>query len=161
MRLKIKADPLARFYRDLLSSEWHRRLRAYDVIEADLRGRGYLLSEERWGDMKLLAGQVISIYFKHHVPGGLDEFREMLKKLYLRLTSPLFTDKTVDYAATQELLTAIYDDDDWVARREIKRFFQMKHPVGVREDKSILENLWLCYTFMMGQVQERSVSMAM
>ena len=48
MRLKIKADPLARFYRDLLSSEWHRRLRAYDVIEADLRGRGYLLSEERW-----------------------------------------------------------------------------------------------------------------
>lgn len=158
MRMKLQRDPMARFYRNLLSSEWKERLRAYEVIEQDLRQQGsYMLTEDHWEDMKLLAGQIISIYFKRNVPEGLEQFKEMLKSLYDRLMSPLHMDKTPGYEASMQLLIGIYDDDDWAAQDEIRRFFQARGiGRGVQENEPVLKNLWACYVSMMQQVRERS-----
>ena len=61
---------MEKFYRWLLSSEWSERLKAYAYIETDLRLRDcYVLNDDKWNDMKMLVGQILSIHFKlrHHM----------------------------------------------------------------------------------------------
>ena len=75
--MENNTKPMARFYHDLLSVDWEERLQAYSVIEHDLKLRGYyVLNDDRWEDMKLLVGQVVSIHFKKHAPRDLEDFEE-------------------------------------------------------------------------------------
>lgn len=145
---------MKKFFMDLLSNDWERRLHAYSVIENDLRKRGFHLSEERWEHMKLLAGQIISIYFKKNSPKSAQEFEKSLISLYRRLLSSLSSDKSKDYVKTQELLVDIYDEDDDVARKDIAGFFAKR----VCPKETVLFNLFHCYEFMMQKVFKRAVN---
>ena len=72
------------FYRWLLSSSWADRLRAYTCIERDLRNRRrWSMSEDKWEDMKMLVGQIISIHFKKYPARDEQEFSRRLTRLYL------------------------------------------------------------------------------
>ena len=149
--------PMERFYRDLLSADWEKRLRAYSVIEHDLKMRGcYVLNDDRWEDMKLLVGQIISIHFKRHAPRDLEDFEEKLSQLYTRLLGPLRMDYSIGRMDSMQLLMDIYDDDDYTAREEIHRFFSAEGADGPQEDQTILGNLFRCYETMMQQVRDRS-----
>ncbi|MBQ7477951.1 MAG: hypothetical protein IJT01_03505 [Selenomonadaceae bacterium] len=153
----MKSKSLERFYRELLSVDWEARLRAYSAIEQDLKMRGcYELNDDRWEDMKLLVGQVISIHFKKHVPRDLEDFKEKLSQLYLRLIGPLRMDRSIGYLDSMQLLIDIYDDDDHAARDDIHRFFSTQGMRGPREDETVLGNLFRCYELMMQQVKDRS-----
>ena len=149
--------PMARFYHDLLSVDWEERLQAYSVIEHDLKLRGYyVLNDDRWEDMKLLVGQVVSIHFKKHAPRDLEDFEEKLSKLYTRFLGPLHMDKSEKHMDSMQLLMDIYDDDDDVARNDIYRFFTKSGADGPQDDQTVLGNLFRCYETMMQQVKDRS-----
>ncbi|MBO6177878.1 MAG: hypothetical protein IKN12_09210 [Selenomonadaceae bacterium] len=143
------------FYRDLLSKNWEQRLNAYTIVENDLRQHGYKMSEERWENLTLLVGQILSIYFKKHPPQNFKDFEGKLAILYQRLLSPLSRDKSLNFSKSQDLLISIYDDDDDAARAEIKEFFKEQ----ANESESLLKNLFRCYETMMERVVVRSKKM--
>lgn len=148
---------MERFYRELLSADWEARLRAYEVIARDLRLRGcYMLDDDRWEDMKLLVGQIISIHFKKHAPRDLEDFEEKLSQLYSHLMGPLQADYSPGHMDSMQLLMDIYDDDDYTARNDIHRFFLGREACVPQEDQTVLGNLFHCYECMMQQVRERS-----
>ena len=147
-------NSLKRFFADLLSNDWERRLYAYSMIENDLRNRGLNLSEERWEHLRLLAGQIISIYFKKKPPKDAKEFGKRLMSLYQRLLSSISLDKSKDYKKTQELLVDIYDEDDIAARADIAGFFKKRADAK----ETVLYNLFRCYEFMMQKVVARSLN---
>lgn len=154
--MKHSAKPMERFYQDLLSADWGRRLQAYSSIERDLKLRGcYALNDDRWEDMKLLAGQIISIHFKKNPPRDLADFEEKLPKLYARLLGPLRMDRSPGRSDSMQLLMDIYDDDDDHARRDIHRFFKKRGPDGLEEAQTVLGNLFRCYEAMMQQAESR------
>ncbi len=155
--MKSKTNPMERFYHDLLSVDWKKRLRAYATIERDLRMRGsYILNDDRWEDMKLLAGQIISIHFKRHAPKDFDDFSEKLSQLYSRLMGLLRMDRSDGYLDSMQLLIDIYDDDDYAARDDIHRFFSSRGASGPQENQTVLGNLFRCYELMMHRVKVRS-----
>jgi len=146
---------MERFYHDLLSNDWEERMRAYEAMEMDLRRRGcYALNDDKWEDMKLLVGQIISIYFKKHPVRDLGEFRRELVLLYRRLLEPLSRDKSPGFRRSKSLLMDIYDDDDHAARLGIDAFFDAKANLLVTT-KSVLGNLFCCYEHMMDEVRKR------
>lgn len=149
---------MEKFYRNLLSNDWDERLRAYAAMEKDLRRRGcYALNDDKWEDMKLLVGQIISIYFKKHPVPNLDVFRRELVLLYRRLLEPLARDKSPGFQRSKQLLIDIYDDDDHAARQGIDAFFAAGSGLP-NENKSVLGNLFRCYEHMMNEVRERSLA---
>ena len=143
-----------KFFSDLLSHDWERRLYAYSMIEHDLRKRGLKLSEERWEHLTLLAGQIISIYFKKNAPKDASDFEVKLVSLYKRLLSALSLDKSKNYVETQKFLIEIYDEDDDAARRDIAHFFARE----AKPKETALFNLFTCYEFMMKKVLMRTVN---
>lgn len=148
---------MEKFYKWLLSSEWSERLRAYAYIEKDLRARGcYVLSEEKWNDMKMLAGQVISIHFKKYPAHSLHDFSERIVRLYEVLVRPIAEEMSIGHRFTQSLLLDIYDDDDRAAQQEITAYFRRK----LDESKSVLESIFNCYEEMMERVQYRAAALA-
>ena len=150
---------MEKFYRHLLSNVWEDRLQAYQAMEQDLRRRGcYALNDDKWEDMKLLVGQIISIYFKKHPVRNLGEFRRELISLYRRLLEPLARDKSPGHQMSKQLLLDIYDDDDDAAKQGIEAFFAAPG-VLLAEKKSVLGNLFRCYEHMMDEVKERSLAM--
>ncbi|MBO6305772.1 MAG: hypothetical protein J6M62_11975 [Selenomonadaceae bacterium] len=142
-------------YKDLLSNDWGKRLYAYSIIENDLKERGIDLRDDEWDDLTLLVGQILSIYLKKKDVRGVDEFEKELTSIYRRLLSPLFADKSKDYAETQKLLISIYDNDDSPAKKEIKEFFSKK----VQPKETVLSNIFKCYEFMMQKVIMRTKKM--
>ena len=155
----MSAKRMERFYRKLLSGVWTERLDAYERIAGDLKALGCkVMIENRWVDAKLLVGQIVSIHFKRRIGPCVLDFEERLKNFYRLLLAPLKSDTSDGYAATRQLLTDIYDDDDTAAHNEIREFFAGKSG-GVSEEKSVLENLLLCYAAMMRRVQERSAAL--
>lgn len=154
--MKNCTNSIARFYHNLLSVDWEERLEAYSVIERDLKLRGCCqLNEERWEDMKLLAGQIISIHFKRYVPKDLEDFKEKLSQLYGRLLGALRKDTSEGYRDSAQLLVDIYDDDDDVARRDIRDYFSGQDKGGFDVSRTVLENLFRCYEDMMKRVSAR------
>ncbi len=155
----MKTKRTERFYRKLLSGVWKERLDAYERIAGDLKRLGCrVINDNRWVDVKLLIGQVISIHFKRRIGPCVFDFEDRLKAVYYLLLSPLKTDRSEGYAYTRQLLTDIYDDDDTAAYREICEFFDVRGKANA--EKSILENILSCYTAMMRRVQERSAMFA-
>ena len=150
----MKAKRTERFYRKLLSGVWKERLDAYERIAGDLRRLGCrIINDNRWVDVKLLIGQIISIHFKRRIGPCVLDFEDRLKAVYYLLLSPLKTDRSEGYAYTRQLLTDIYDDDDAVAYGEIREYFAACGKADA--EKSVLENILICYTAMMRRVQER------
>lgn len=145
---------LKNFYRDLLSNDWERRLHAYLIIEKDLKARGIEIKSECWEDMRLLAGQILSIYFKKKDIRNLEEFQNELTEVYKKLLSPLLNDKSKNYVDTQTLLKSIYDEDD-PAKQEITEFFKKE----VKPKETAILNLFKCYEFMMRKVFLRTKTM--
>ena len=149
---------MEKFYQQLLSNVWEDRLQAYATMERDLRRRGcYALNDDKWEDMKLLVGQIISIYFKKHPVRDLGEFRRELISLYKRLLEPLARDKSPGHQMSKQLLIDIYDDDDYAAQKGINAFFAAPGAL-LAEKKSVLGNLFRCYEHMMEEVEERSAA---
>lgn len=144
---------MEKFYRWLLSSEWPERLKAYSYIEKDLRLRDcYVLNDDKWKDMKLLVGQIFSIHFKKYPAASLKEFSERLAKLYDILVCPLAEECSKNHRFSQRLLMDIYDEDDKSAQMDIRFFFGRQ---DLDEQVSVLENLFNCYEWMMGRVENR------
>lgn len=158
--MNAKISQMELFYKKLLSSVWSERLDAYEKIASDLKQRGCsIFNEDRWVDVKLLIGQIISIHFKKHVSSCVREFDEKLQRLYSLLLAPLRSDESSGHEDSMQLLIDIYDDDDEAARREIRRFFKSRaNDGGLNENESVLENLFRCYARMMQRVRERGAS---
>lgn len=132
-------------------------MRAYTAMERDLKRRGcYALNDDKWEDMKLLVGQIISIYFKKNPVRDIEEFRHVLVLLYRRLLEPLARDKSPGYERTKKLLLDIYDDDDRAAKKSIDAYFSQSDLP--EPSKSVLGNLFRCYEHMMNEVRERSLA---
>ncbi|SFT36473.1 hypothetical protein SAMN02910356_00262 [Selenomonas sp. GACV-9] len=146
-----------KFYRWLLSTSWTDRLRAYAFIEKDLRAQAkWVLDDDKWEELKLLTGQIISIHFKRYPAKNIIEFTERLKDLYIMLLDKLGNDKSPGHCMSMKLLMDIYDDDDIAARQDIRNIFGRR---AYDEERSVLENLFHCYQAMMDAVQNRYVNM--
>ena len=162
--MKDYATRMKKFYQGIFSNEWTERLKAYDCIEEDLRLRGcYILNDDKWEDMKLLAGQIISIHCKKYLPLDMDSFVGHLTSLYDKLMRPLAEDKSEGHEVSQRLLIDIYDDDDRSAQRAIRHYFSTNGAFGspgISEEQSVLENLFRCYETMMQQVEERYAALS-
>lgn len=144
---------MEKFYRWLLSSEWPERLKAYSYIEKDLRLRDcYVLNDDKWKDMKLLVGQILSIHFKKYPAASLKEFSERLAKLYDILVRPLAEECSSQHRFSQRLLMDIYDEDDMAAQMDIRFYFGRQ---DLDEQISVLECLFNCYEWMMGRIANR------
>ena len=148
--------PLARFYRQIFSRYWPERLKAYDTIADELSKRGCRLFSlpkltPYQTDVKLLAGQIVSIYMKHQQPLDFETVVCKLDELYDLLLEPLREEKSKGHRVIKQLLLGIYDDDDVVARRQIDRFFH----AHLRQDLSVFENICRCYGATMREVRER------
>ena len=145
------------FYRWLLSSSWAERLKAYSWIENDLRNRHrWMMSEDKWEDLKMLAGQIISIHFKKYPARNVQEFSNRLRRLYQMLLNPIAEEKSLNHATSMTLLMDIYDDDDVAARQSIRNFFGQHR---YEERCSVLANLFRCYEGMMQQVSSRYMTL--
>ena len=141
------------FYRWLLSSSWADRLRAYTCIERDLRNRRrWSMSEDKWEDMKMLVGQIISIHFKKYPARDEQDFSRRLTRLYQVLLNPLANEDSLNHTASMRLLMDIYDDDDTAARQSIRSYFNLRR---YEPNCSVLTNLFRCYEDMMQQVTSR------
>jgi hypothetical protein len=146
-----------KFYRWLLSTSWTDRLRAYAFIEKDLRMRAeWVLDDDKWEEMKLLTGQIISIHFKRHPAKDIIEFTERLKDLYVMLLGAMWKEKSPGHCVSMKLLMDIYDDDDIAARQQIRNLFGRR---AYDEERTVLENLFHCYESMMDAVQSRYVNL--
>lgn len=146
---------MERFYRWLLSTSWTERMRAYAFIEKDLRMRDdWVFDDDKWEELKLLTGQIISIHFKRYPAKGLHDFTERLKVLYSLLLNKLSSDRSSGHRVSMRLLLDIYDDDNIAARQEIRNMFGRRE---YDESLSVLENLFACYEKMMDAVQSRYV----
>lgn len=141
------------FYRWLLSTSWAERLRAYAYIEKDLRHqKRWVMNEDKWEDMKMLVGQIISIHFKKYPAKDVADFSQRLTRLYKLLLAPMSEEKSRNHVISKNLLLDIYDEDDIAARQAINQFFHQKR---CRENQSVLDNLFRCYEHMMEQVMTR------
>ena len=150
---------LEKFYRWLLSSEWSERLKAYAYIETDLRLRDcYVLNDDKWNDMKMLVGQILSIHFKKYPAESVLDFSERIVRLYEVLIRPLSEEQSKHHRFTMKLLMDIYDEDDKAAQQEIRQYFVRK---DLDEKKSVLESLFNCYEAMMERVRNRYQMAAM
>ena len=150
---------MEKFYRWLLSKTWPERLKAYEYIEEDLRLRNcYALNDDKWKDMKLLVGQILSIHFKKYPAVSLKEFSERLAKLYDMLIRPLAEERSIRHGFTMSLLMDIYDDDDSVAQQDIRNYF---HRRDLDERISVLETLFNCYEWMMARIENRYAAASM
>lgn len=148
---------MKKFYRWLLSSSWAERLRAYACIERDLRKRRrWGMSEDKWEDLKLLAGQIISIHFKKYPARDVQDFTDRLSRLYRVLLNPIAKEKSLNHAASMALLMDIYDDDDHAAHQSIRNFFGQH---CYEESCSVLTNLFRCYEDMMQQAASRYLTL--
>ena len=148
--------PQARLYRRLFSRFWPERLTAYDMIASDLTERGcrlfhfhQLMPHEM--DAKLLTGQIVSIYMKRFRPMRLAEFTLRMTELYDFLLQPMREEQSPQHRVAEEMLLAIYDDDDMAARQQVSDFFATK----LRPELSVLENFFRCYAATMREVRER------
>ena len=111
---------MEKFYRWLLFSEWSGRLKAYAYIETDLRLRDcYVLSDDRWNDMKMLVGQILSIHFKKYPAESVMDFSERIVKLYEVLIRPLSEEHSKHHRFCMKLLMDIYDEDDKAAHHNL------------------------------------------
>jgi hypothetical protein len=146
-----------KFYRWLLSTSWTDRLRAYAFIEKDLRMRAeWVLDDDKWEEMKLLTGQIISIHFKRYPAKNIIEFTERLKDLYIMLLGAMRKENSPGHCVSMKLLMDIYDDDDIAARQQIRNLFGRR---AYDEERTVLENLFHCYESMMDAVQNRYVNL--
>ena len=132
--------PLAQLYRRLFSRFWPERLKAYDMIAEELTKRGCRLFQFRdlmpyEIDATLLTGQIVSIYMKRFQPLHLAEFEVRLEELYQFLLQPMREERSPGHGAAEEMLLAIYDEDDRAARMQVTRFFQRK----LRPERSVLD----------------------
>jgi len=151
--MKARRIGLEKFYRWLLSSEWSERLKAYAYIETDLRLRDcYVLNDDKWNDMKMLVGQILSIHFKKYPAESVLDFSERIVRLYEVLIKPLSEEHSKHHRFTMKLLMDIYDEDDKAAQQEIRQYFVRK---DLDEKKSVLESLFNCYEAMMERVRSR------
>lgn len=148
---------MEKFYRWLLSTSWTDRLRAYAFIEKDLRMRAeWVLDDDKWEEMKLLTGQIISIHFKRYPAKNIIEFTERLKDLYIMLLGAMRQENSPGHCVSMKLLMDIYDDDDIAARQQIRNLFGRR---AYDEERTVLENLFHCYESMMDAVQNRYVNL--
>jgi hypothetical protein len=130
-------------------------MRAYAFIEKDLRMRDdWVFDDDKWEELKLLTGQIISIHFKRYPAKGLHDFTERLKVLYTLLLNKLSSDKSSGHRVSMGLLLDIYDDDNIAARQEIRNMFGRRE---YDESLTVLENLFACYEKMMEAIQSRYV----
>lgn len=148
--------PLAQLYRRLFSRFWPERLKAYDMIAEELTKRGCRLFQFRdlmpyEIDATLLTGQIVSIYMKRFQPLHLAEFEVRLEELYQFLLQPMREERSPGHGAAEEMLLAIYDEDDRAARMQVTRFFQSK----LRPERSVLDNFFHCYAATMREVRAR------
>ncbi|MBQ1417104.1 MAG: hypothetical protein IIT82_02085 [Selenomonas sp.] len=141
------------FYRWLLSTSWAERLRAYAYIEKDLRHqKRWVMNDDKWEDMKMLVGQIISIHFKKYPAKDVKDFSQRLTRLYQLLLAPMSEEKSRNHVISKNLLMDIYDEDDIAARQTINQYFHQKR---LKESHSVLDNLFWCYEYMMDQVMTR------
>ena len=154
---KVREFAVKNFYRCLLSSSWVERLRAYSCIERDLRSRHrWGMSDDKWEDMKMLVGQILSIHFKKYPARDIQDFTDRLNRLYKMLLSPIADEISHNHVVSMRLLLDIYDDDDIAARQSIRNFFgQHRYEVNY----SVLTNLFRCYEEMMQQVTSRYMTL--
>ena len=141
------------FYRWLLSTSWVERLKAYAYIEKDLRHqKRWVMNEDKWEDMKMLVGQILSIHFKKYPAKDVAEFSQRISRLYQLLLAPMSEEKSRNHVISKSLLMDIYDEDDIAARQAIHQFFHQKR---CQENHSVLDNLFQCYENMMEQATTR------
>ena len=141
------------FYRWLLSASWAERLRAYAYIEKDLRHqKRWVMNEDKWEDMKMLVGQILSIHFKKYPAKDVAEFSQRISRLYQLLLAPMSEEKSRNHIISKNLLMDIYDEDDIAARQAIQAFFRQKR---CQESHSVLDNLFRCYEYMMDLAMSR------
>lgn len=114
----------------------------------------WVFDDDKWEELKLLTGQIISIHFKRYPAKGLHDFTERLKVLYSLLLNKLGSDRSMGHRVSMRLLLDIYDDDNIAARQEIRNMFGRRE---YDESLSVLENLFACYERMMDAVQSRYV----
>lgn len=140
------------FFEALLSASWEERLQAYTAIEKDLRRQHtWGMEENQWGDMKMLAGQIIAIHFKRYPAKDEAEFNERYHTLIEMLANPLACENSRYHQRTMELLMDIYDDEDAATRASIWDYFASGH---CNEHQPVLINLLHCYENLMSHVNE-------
>lgn len=151
---KVRGITLKNFYQALLSSSWPERLQAYTAIEHDLRQKHTWGAEEnQWSDMKMLAGQIISIHFKRYPAQGETDFVRKYQVLIAILAAPLAKETSPFHHLTMTLLMDIYDDDDHAVRASIWDYFVSGR---CNEHQPVLTNLLHCYENLMSHVTEYS-----
>jgi len=110
------------------------------------------MNEDKWEDMKMLVGQILSIHFKKYPAKDVAEFSQRISRLYQLLLAPMSEEKSRNHIISKNLLMDIYDEDDIAARQAIQAFFHQKR---CQESHSVLDNLFRCYEYMMDLAMSR------